>query len=62
MDEEYTVKMKVIPAKGRTYRRLRLTIELPEELKEWGIVPAFLYGAEATMHSGELYVNIRKAK
>ena len=62
MDEEYTVKMKVLPAKGRKYHRLRLEIELPEELKEWGIVPAYLFGAEASIFLGELLVSIRKPK
>jgi hypothetical protein len=62
MDEEYVIKMKVLPAKGITYHRLQLEIELPEAFKEWGIVPAFLYGSEASMYAGRLVVNIRKPK
>ena len=64
MDEEYTVRMKVDAdaVKGRTYHRLVLEIELPEELHDYRIVPAFVYGSLAYGYQGKLFVHVRKLK
>lgn len=62
MDEEYIVKMKVLPARGITYHRLQLEIELPKAFEGWSVVPAFLYGFEVSMYAGMLVINIRKSK
>lgn len=66
MDIEFLLRAKVIydtPVKGRTYHRRQLEIQLPEEFKDWEIVPTFpSYGGEAFLNDAVLRVNIRKLK
>ena len=61
---EHSVKLRIITNKrGRKYHRLEVEIELPAELKDWQLVPSFLYGVEASKYPNEqLTVPMRKRK
>lgn len=61
--EECNVRMRVVSKRGIKYERITLEIDLPEELYDWQLVPAFLYGAEVSKYPKEtLLVNLRKLK
>jgi len=64
MLKECVVKMTVDAdaVKGRKYKRLVLEIELPEELRDYTIVPAFVYGSMAYAYDGKIWVHVRKLK
>ena len=65
MDIEFLVRAKVIydaPVKGRTYHRKQLVIFLPEDFKDWQLVPVYPHGGEVTLAGTVLRANIRKPK
>lgn len=61
---EYTVKLRIVPNnRGRKYDRVEVEIELPDELKDWYLVPAFLAGYEISKYPAEsLMIPMRKIK
>ena len=65
MDIEFLLRAKVVydsPVKGRTYHRKQLVIFLPEDFKDWQLVPVWPRGGEVSLAGTVLRANMRKPK